>query len=49
MYAYEISYRENGICKFKGFTNREQFVKAIARLSKKASVQILKTNINVAQ
>lgn len=49
MYAYEISYRENGICKFKGFKYKDQFDKAIARLSKKANVEILQKNINVAQ
>ena len=49
MYAYEISYRENGIYKFRGFKYRDLYEKALARLNKKANVEILKTAINVAQ
>ena len=49
MYAYEICYRENGLYKARGYKYRDQYEKALARLSKKTNVEILKTAINVAQ
>lgn len=49
MYAYEISYRENGLYKFRGYGYRDQYERALARLSKKSNVEILRTRINVAQ
>lgn len=41
MSKYEVSYRENGILKGKGFKSREQFDRFIAQLNKKFNVEIV--------
>ena len=49
MYAYEICYKEDGISKGKGFKNRDKFDAFVSKLEKKANVQIVRIDINVAE
>ena len=46
MYKYEVSYRENGILKIKGFTDKEKFEKFVARISKSAKYTEIRTMDN---
>lgn len=46
MHAYEVCWRENGLMKFRGFKYRDQFDRFIARMMKKANVQLIESMDN---